>query len=101
MLRYFAILLAVTAWAEDSAYQASMAKWRQEREAKLKADGGWLTVTGLFWLKEGENRVGGAPGVFELHNGKAVFRADRGAAVTSGGKPVSVIEMDPKTSIDA
>ena len=102
MLRYFAILLAVTAWAEDSAYQTSLAKWRQEREAKLKADGGWLTVTGLSWLKEGANRVDGAPGVFELNKGKTLFRADRGGSVTSQEKPISTIQLDkPDISFDA
>ena len=29
-------------------YIASVEKWRQECEADLKADDGWLTVTGLF-----------------------------------------------------
>jgi len=102
MLRYFAIFIAVAAWAEVSAYQTSIAKWRQEREAKLKADGGWLTVTGLFWLRDGPNRVGNAPGVFELNKGKTLFRADRGAVITADGKPVSTVEMnDPNISFDA
>ena len=59
-------------------------------------------MTGLFWLKEGENRAGGAPGVFELNKGKTLFRADRGAAVTSDGKPISTIQLDdPNISFDA
>ena len=37
-------------------------KWRASREARLKADGGWLTLAGLFWLKEGPNRFGTDPG---------------------------------------
>lgn len=28
----------------------------------LKAEDGWLTVTGLFWLKPGENRIGTGEG---------------------------------------
>src|SRR5450631_1467805 len=32
--------------------------WRAQREAALKADDGWLTVAGLFWLKDGYNTVG-------------------------------------------
>src|SRR5215470_7951231 len=101
MLRYLALLVAVAATADDSAYRAGIAKWREQREAALKADGGWLTVTGLFWLKEGANRVATAPGVFEFHEGKTVFRADPGAHVTADNKPVTGIEMGPTTAIDA
>src|SRR5205809_1211995 len=45
----------------DSAYQQSVEKWRQAYESRLKSDTGWLTVTGLFWLHEGENRFGSDP----------------------------------------
>src|SRR5204862_7116011 len=95
MLRVVALLLAVTA------YEGEIAKWRLQREAALKADGGWLTVTGLFWLKDGANRAATAPGVFEFHEGKTIFRADPGAHVTADNKPVSVIEMTPATAIHA
>src|SRR5438270_8680665 len=101
MVRYLVVLMAVTLWADDSAYRNEIAKWREQREAALKADGGWLTVTGLFWLKEGANRVATAPGVFEFHDGKTVFRADPGAHATVAGKPVSTIEMEPETVIEA
>jgi len=43
------------------AYEASIVKWRQEKEQALRADDGWLTVAGLFWLKEGSNRFGSDP----------------------------------------
>ena len=42
----------------DARYREEIEQWRQKREAALKADGGWLTVTGLFWLKEGPNTIG-------------------------------------------
>jgi uncharacterized protein (DUF1684 family) len=64
-------------------YQAEVTEWRKQREAGLRRDGGWLTVTGLFWLREGSNRFGtGAAneivlpagpaqaGVFDLRKGK-------------------------------
>jgi uncharacterized protein (DUF1684 family) len=86
MLRYLPTLAAL---ATMSVYQTGIEKWRAESEAQLKADGGWLTVSGLFWLKDGQNRIEGAPGAFELHKGKAVFRADSGA----------VTEMKPDSSI--
>ena len=31
-----------------------------KREASLKSENGWLNLAGLFWLKEGENTIGGA-----------------------------------------
>jgi uncharacterized protein (DUF1684 family) len=34
--------------------------WRQAYEENLRSDWGWLTVTGLFWITEGEHRFGSA-----------------------------------------
>src|SRR5579859_5815572 len=100
-------LTAVAALLAMSSYQAGILKWREQKETELKADGGWLTVTGLFWLKEGENRVAGAPGVFELHAGKALFRADTGsttemtpeAFITAGDLTFSVIERSGRYAV--
>ena len=36
------------------------AVWRQKREAELGAERGWLSVSGLPWLKEGESTIGSA-----------------------------------------
>src|SRR5438874_2016373 len=88
MIRWVAVLISVAACAEDGAYRAAITAWRQQKEAELKADNGWLTVSGLFWLKEGENRAPGAPGVFELHGTKTVFRPDHGAPVEIKEKTV-------------
>src|SRR3954470_7798444 len=90
MRRALVVLAAFTAWAADTGYRDSLAKWRSERESALKADGGWLTVTGLIWLKEGANRVSTAPGVFELRNGKTMYRPDSGAPATEMGPAVAV-----------
>jgi uncharacterized protein len=106
------LLLGLTSLANVASAQstanAELSKWRVEREAKLKADDGWLTVVGLFWLKEGLNTVGAAAenavvlpagsaparvGVFELHEGKTVFRAAEGVTVTANGKPVQELEV--------
>jgi len=54
-------LAAMTVFAGDSGYQQEIARWRVEREAKLKADDGWLTVVGLHWLHEGVNTAGSDP----------------------------------------
>src|SRR3972149_275756 len=74
-----AVGFGVAGWA-DEAYRAEVQKWRDGREARLKADGGWLTVAGLFWLKEGANRFGTDPAAeIALPAGSAPARA--------GGRP--------------
>ena len=42
-------------------YVTSIKKWHKERDLALKVADGWLTVAGLYWLKEGNNEVGSAP----------------------------------------
>ena len=84
------------------AYLDEVEKWRAEREARLKADDGWLTVAGLFWLKEGENTIGtsqrdriilpaGAPtpfGVIRFTRGKAQLLLEDGVDAVVNGKHV-------------
>ncbi|MCC7173597.1 MAG: DUF1684 domain-containing protein [Bryobacterales bacterium] len=105
------IALPMALFAATLTYREETEAWRKAREASLTADTGWTTVVGLFWLREGSNPAGsasdssialpaGAParvGEFLLRGGKVTFTAARGAAVTSGGKPVSSLEMRPDT----
>ena len=42
-------------------YADGIEMWRAERERRLTADDGWLTVAGLFFLREGENTFGSDP----------------------------------------
>jgi uncharacterized protein len=58
-----AILVAGVSIAatQRTAYEQEIDKWRKAHEAELKADDGWLTVVGLYWLKEGSNRAGQNP----------------------------------------
>ena len=95
---------AITLIAADSNYQQQVTQWRAEREAKLKAEDGWLTVVGLHWLHEGVNTVGSDPnanaplppslparvGTITLSKGKAHFKP-------AGGVPLK--EMDLKTDV--
>jgi uncharacterized protein (DUF1684 family) len=99
----------------DDAYRKSVEKWRQEREARLKADDGWLTVAGLFFLNEGENRFGSSPvndivlpegapaeiGVFEYRGGKLTAKIKDGVTVLQHGKPVKVAEFKVGVAQDA
>src|SRR6185295_6122419 len=41
-------------------YQADVEKFRQQREAKLTGDAGWLTIAGLYFLTKPETTVGSA-----------------------------------------
>jgi uncharacterized protein (DUF1684 family) len=99
---------------EVAAYRASVEKWRREYEADLTSDHGWLTISGLFWLHEGENRFGSdltndivlpdtAPpdaGFFEFHAGKTIAHIKPGAVVTMNGKPVVSTELRPDARDD-
>lgn len=39
-------------------YKQKVMEWRAERDAMIRAENGWLSVAGLFWLKKGENTFG-------------------------------------------
>lgn len=41
-------------------YLDEIRAWHDERVAKLKAENGWLSLAGLFWLDEGESAFGSA-----------------------------------------
>ena len=43
---------------DPNAYAQELSQWQQKRWADLKSETGWLTLVGLFWLKEGENKFG-------------------------------------------
>lgn len=46
---------------EIAAHEKQIGEWRSARHARLASDNGWLTLVGLEWLHEGENRVGSSP----------------------------------------
>ena len=83
MTRILLALAATSVVAVAASYPSEIDTWRRARETRLKAEDGWLTVSGLFWLQEGVNSFGtgadndivlpdGPPrgGTFELRNGK-------------------------------
>jgi uncharacterized protein len=41
-----------------AAYNQGMQQWQAKRAEGLQKENGWLTLCGLFWLKEGENKFG-------------------------------------------
>jgi uncharacterized protein (DUF1684 family) len=97
-MRFLAsFLLALAAHAADPGYAKEVEQYRAQRETALKQDEGWLTVVGLFRLKEGDNRVGGGepneialPKAAPAHLGKITF--SRGQAVYyAEGKPGTIL----------
>jgi len=46
----------------DEVLKAETEAWRKNREVELSADRGWLAVSGLPWLKEGETTIGSGAG---------------------------------------
>ncbi len=42
-------------------YENIILKWRQEVEANLRRENGWLALAGLFWLRKGTNLIGSDP----------------------------------------
>jgi uncharacterized protein (DUF1684 family) len=112
---YFFIISAIPCHlAADDSYRQSVEKWRQNYQASLTSDSGWLTVSGLFWLKEGDNTFGSAEGndivlpssapasvgSFALHAGKTTVHVHPDAPVTRNGQPVLNAELKPDSRED-
>src|SRR3954468_1713294 len=92
----------------SSLYVNEIEKWRQDHETDLKKDDGWLTVAGLYWLKDGVNTVGKGDaydvaltqnfsgskfGEIDFHNGKATLTVATGVEASVDGKPASTVEL--------
>ena len=107
-----AVRAATAPGADLESERASIEAWRAERARRLTSDGGWLTLAGLFWLKEGENSFGRAAsnalvldkpslpdtaGSFVLHDRRVRFVARPGGGVTHDGSPVSSLDLIPDT----
>ncbi len=106
-----AILLLGAAGAAPTAeaHRSEIEAWRAKRTANLHREDGWLTLVGLFWLEEGENRFGSDPksnrivfpagtapktmGSLDLAGGSVTLRAKPEAGLTSGGRPVTAMRL--------
>lgn len=85
--------------------------FRATRESNLRREYGWLSLAGLFWLKEGENPIGSAKsnpirlperapahaGIFTLHGTKVIVAPASGTALrirdgelTGSSEPLNV-----------
>lgn len=100
---------AVAAATPAVSYEEGLEQWKAKRLENLKGEEGWLSLIGLFWLKEGENRFGSDPageivlpdgkapphaGTIRLNAGKVTLEARPEAKITSKGQPVtSTLEL--------
>lgn len=99
---------ATAATGKPPSERAGVEQWRSERLTELTNETGWLTLVGLFWLSEGPNTFGHAPGntlvldhpslaatagTFALSAGKVTFTAAPGSGITRGGEPVTTLEL--------
>jgi uncharacterized protein (DUF1684 family) len=102
------VLVASVALAQID-FETENSKWRQHREEELKAEDGWLTLAGLYWLKEGVTTIGtdeskadivlpsntaqGKIGSLKLESGVVTLQVSEGVSVTVDDKPVSEYVM--------
>ena len=93
---------------DHAAYQAEIENWRRRMDESLRADRGWLTLAGLFWLNEGTNHFGANPdneivlpgesapahaGSFAFQAGTATLHAQASAGVAVNGQPATTARL--------
>ncbi len=104
-----AFLFTCGALAEtDDDYAGAMAQFRAEREERLRSPDGWLTLAGLFWLSDGENRFGSDPensivltaegvppwaGTFVYDGESATLKTAPGVEIRLNDKPVKRLKL--------
>ena len=102
-------LAAAAAAPTAESHRAEIEAWRAKRIANLKKEDGWLTLVGLFWLREGSNRFGldaktdrivfpeaaggKAMGSLDLSRGVVTLRAEPDSGLTAGGVPVTTTTL--------
>ena len=92
----------------DETYAESIQQWRNEYAQRLVSPDGWLAITGLFWLEEGENRMGSDPsnrvvlppgsapsfaGIFTLHEDEIILQAEDGVEMATNDQPISTTRI--------
>jgi uncharacterized protein (DUF1684 family) len=84
--------MSMNAASPSGSFVTQVEKWREGYEQTLKAPDGWLSVSGLFWLHEGENTVGSdaqsdvvLPARFARHAGSITLKGDQAILRTDAG----------------
>ncbi|HEY0137619.1 MAG TPA: DUF1684 domain-containing protein [Nannocystis sp.] len=81
--------------SECAEHEAEIAGWRAQRLAELRGDQGWLTLAGLYWLREGEQRLGSAA------DADLQFPAGAPAEVGTVTLQDGVVQLHVKPGVDA
>ena len=102
------LLAAPASAANEASEEQAIAAWRAQRASSLTSDSGWLTLAGLFWLKQGSNSFGRDPasalqlnnaalaphaGSFVVSGNQVRFEAAPGSHVSCDGQAVSSIVL--------
>jgi uncharacterized protein len=90
----------------DPAHVADVEAWREERYRRLRQPMSWLSLAGLEWLREGDNRLGSGPDVdlrltsgphvagrLRLVDGRVTASAEAGSGLTHDGAVVEELEL--------
>jgi hypothetical protein len=92
----------------DEQYVQSILKWREEVDANLRRENGWLALAGLYWLRRGTNLIGShanadillprrAPdrlGTFEFDGEQVTLTVEGDTHVEVNGTPAKQVQLD-------
>lgn len=77
-----AAIAAGAANAQEAKWQGDLAAWRSQHAADLQKPAGWLSLTGLHWMEDGDNSFGSA--------------ADNKIKLATGPAHMGVLRLDNK-----
>jgi len=89
-------------------YIQGIVKWRQEMDANLRRENGWLALAGLYWLRKGTNVIGSdleadiilpqrSPvrlGTFEFDGNNVTLNVEAETPVEVNGTPERTVLLD-------
>ena len=95
-------------------HQQAVEAWRASRHERLMQSDGWLTLVGLQWLEDGENRIGKAVdndiplsggadywGTVVLQNDQLQFNSHDSGEVKVNGEALPHAQLIPDTEGEA
>ena len=115
-LIFFFLLMSFVSFSQGSEYEKEIMAYRKIRIDSLQHENGYLNLSGLFWLKEGENTIGADPkndfvfpaehsdsflGTIILNKGVVTFNSNEANQVFSLGQPANneIIYQDKKALV--
>ena len=100
--------VAASPEVSNGSHKAEIIEWRRQRHGRLTNPDGWLTLVGLEWLHEGDNRVGSADGndiripggpahwgTVTLANHELIFEPAVQSGLTIDGAPARRVRLVP------